>query len=116
MDQNIETYVGAREICAEHHNMLAKAPVNPWEFPVSCWSRIHVDYLGLMDGEMVLVTVDSLSKWIEADVVSWCTAQTTIRKLRHLFAAQGLPDILVFDNGPCFTSSEFRHLDRKSVV
>ena len=109
MDQNIETYVGAREICAEHHNRPAKVPVHPWEFPVRCWSRIHVDYLGLMDGEMVLVTVDSFSKWIEADVVSGCTVQTTIRKLRHLFAAQGLPDILVSDNSPCFTSSEFRH-------
>ena len=47
---------------------------------------------------MALVTVDSFSKWIEADVVSGCTSQTTIRKLRHVFAAEGLPDILVSHN------------------
>ena len=65
---------------------------------------------------VTLITIDSFSKWIEADVVTGATAQTTIRKLRHLFAAHGVPEIIVSDNGPCFASREFgKFLDQNGV-
>ena len=44
-----------------------------------------MDYAGPVDGKMILVTVDSYSKWIEADVFTGSTAQTTIKRQRHLF-------------------------------
>jgi hypothetical protein len=116
MDKNIEVHVQNCEVCLSNQKMPEQAPLHPWEMPTKSWSRIHVDYAGPVEGKMILVTVDSYSKWIEADVVSGCTAQTTIKKLRHLFAAQGVPEILVSDNGPCFTSSEFSQFLEKNGV
>ena len=65
---------------------------------------------------MILITVDSFSKWIEAHVVTGATAQTTIGKFRHLLAAHGVPEIVVSDNGPCFASGEFRECLDRNVV
>ena len=56
---------------------------------------------------MILVIVDSYSKWIEAHVVTTATVTATINKLRLAFTIHGLPDIIVSDNGANFTSEEF---------
>ena len=40
---------------------------------------------------MMLVIVDAHSKWPEVMLMSYTTSQATIRALRQLFAAYGLP-------------------------
>ena len=40
-------------------------------------------------------------------MVNTATSQTTIDKLRMLFATHGLPETVVSDNGSIFTSAEF---------
>ena len=85
----------------------AEAPLHPWEFPGRPWSRLHIDYAGPVQGKMILVIVDSYSKWNEAHVVTTATATATINKLRLTFTTHGLPDIIVSDNGANFTSEEF---------
>ena len=44
--------------------------------------------------------------------MSSTTTSKTIDVLRHVFAIHGLPDHLVSDNGPQFTSMEFQHFLR----
>ena len=82
MDRDVEAHVQSCEVCAINQNMPDKTPLHPWEIPTKSWSRIHVDYAGPIEGKMVLVTVDSYSKWIEADVVSGSSAQVTIRRVK----------------------------------
>ena len=55
----------------------------------------------------MLVIVDAHSKWPEVVLMSSSTSQATIRALRQLFATYGLPQQLVSDNGPQFSSVEF---------
>ena len=42
---------------------------------------------------------------MEVDIVK---SQATIECLRKIFARFGLPEMMVTDNGTCFTSSEFQ--------
>ena len=58
-------------------------------------------------GKMVLVIVDARSTWLEVLTVSAAKSQSTIEKLRSIFATHGLPEVLVSDNGTPFTSTEF---------
>jgi transposase InsO family protein len=57
---------------------------------------------------MFLVVVDSHSKWMDVPIMSAITSEKTIEKLRIIFANHGLPQKIVSDNGPSFTSKEFK--------
>ncbi|PAA74489.1 hypothetical protein BOX15_Mlig033860g5 [Macrostomum lignano] len=88
------------------HNQ-GSAPVQPWPFPTEPWERLHVDFVGPVDGRTYLVLVDAHSKWPEVHRMSSTTATVTISCLREIFARLGLPRTLVSDNGPQFASAEF---------
>ena len=84
------------------------APIQPWEWPERPWSHLHIDYAGPLRGHMFLVVVDAYSKWMEVCPVKSATSAATISQLRAIFATHGIPELLVSDNGPAFTSSEFK--------
>ena len=92
------------------------APMHPWRWPRSPWSRIHIDYLGLFLGKMFLLIVDSHSKWVEVHVTTSATTATTIDKLQTTFAAVELPEVIVSDNGPAFCSDEFRSFMKQNGI
>ena len=92
------------------------APLHPWEWPQRPWVRIHVDYAGPFLGKMFLVVIDSHSKWMEVETVSAATSAITIEKLRAMFAIHGLPEMLVSDNGSCFTSVEFQQFTTRNGI
>ena len=69
--------------------------------------HIHIDF-ATIDQYQVLVIMDAHSKWIDAAPLQSATATTTINVLRRFFASFGLPEELVSDNGPQFTSQDFK--------
>ena len=54
---------------------------------------------------MFLILVDSNSKWLDVHIMSNISS---IEKLRMIFATHGLPQKIVTDNGPSFTSDELQ--------
>ena len=80
------------------------------------WMRIHIDYAGPVHNKMLLVVCDAHSKWIEVEPVSSPTSSQTIEKLRRMFATHGLPEVIVSDNGPQFTSYEFGQFLKKNGI
>ena len=44
------------------------------------------------------------------------TSTATIELLRQSFAIHGLPDVIVSDNGTCFTSAEFKEYVSKNGI
>ena len=78
---------------------------------------IHLDFAGPFQGRMFLVLVDAYTKWLEVIPMSSTTSAATVEKLRYIFAVHGLPQRIVTDNGPQFTSQEFAEfLERNGVV
>ncbi|XP_064469539.1 uncharacterized protein K02A2.6-like [Ornithodoros turicata] len=59
-------------------------------------------------GHYIFILVDAFSKWVEVEVVPSPSAEATISCLRSIFARQGLPDLVVSDNGPTFVSANYR--------
>ncbi|XP_039182277.1 uncharacterized protein K02A2.6-like, partial [Crotalus tigris] len=116
LDKGIEAKVHACHLCQRSRPEMPQAPVHRWEETQSPWSRVHIDYAGPFQGQFFLVLVDSHSKWLEVVPVSSTTTAKTIQVLRGIFAAHGLPDVIVSDNGPQFTSSEFQAFLQANLI
>uniref|UniRef100_A0A1A7YSF0 Gypsy retrotransposon integrase-like protein 1 n=2 Tax=Iconisemion striatum TaxID=60296 RepID=A0A1A7YSF0_9TELE len=116
MDLDVERTVHACSECQAHQKEPVPAPLHPWEWPESPWSRIHVDYAGPFLGEMFLVIVDAHSKWLDIYPTKACTSHVTIAKLRQSFSVYGIPKMLVSDNGTCFTSAEFETFMKRNGI
>ena len=100
MDQHIEEAVKACPECQQSQSSPPVAPLCSWQWPTRPWSCIHIDFAEPMDNLTFLVIVDAHSKWIEVFKMNSTTATAT-------FARFGIPESIVSDNGPQFTSSEF---------
>lgn len=107
LDGDIEQMASNCPSCVQSRPMPpAKPPVN-WPMTQEIWSRLHVDFAGPLNGMMILVVVDSHTKWIEAVTMSHATAEATITALREIFSRLGIPRTVVSDNGTQFTSDAF---------
>lgn len=55
MDRDVKKEAQVCEVCQQYKKAPAAAPLHPWEWPATPWSRIHVDYAGLFQGKMFLI-------------------------------------------------------------
>ena len=116
MDKDIETQARACLPCQEQKANAPAIPLHPWQWPTAPWKRIHVDFAGPFLGKMYLIVIDAHSKWPEVVVMPSTTSTKTTEALESVFAKYGLPEQLVSDNGPQFTSQEFIQFTRQHGI
>ena len=68
MDSAIEEAVKSCTECQQNASATPSAPLHPWDWPESPWSRLHIDYAGPVEGRMLLIVVEAHSKWLEVKV------------------------------------------------
>ena len=115
LDADIEEKIKDCERCQSVRNIPAEAPMHPWISPTRVWQRVHIDFAE-KNKQMFLVLIDSHSKWIEVFPMTSTTSTKTIECLRSCFASYGIPEQLVSDNGPQFTSDEFKRFTTTSGI
>ena len=116
MDKDIENIAKSCHSCQSNKHAPPPAPLHPWTWPAKPWQRIHIDFAGPFLGKSFLVIVDAHSKWPEIFDMPTTSATQTIATLRQLFASYGLPEQIVSDNGPQFTSEEFADFMKKNGI
>ena len=85
MGEDIERIVKTCRGCA----LAVKASLiryKPWPQTDMPMSRIHIDYVGPLNGFYYLVVVDSYTKWLEIFKCRRPTATNTIYTLRVVFS------------------------------
>ena len=107
LDRELEELAKACTQCQKEQSSPAVAPLHPWSWLTRPWAKIHLDFAGPFQERMFLVAIDAHSKWPEVVEMATLTATQTVAVLRKMFAANGLPEQVVSDNGPQFVSEEF---------
>jgi len=92
--------------CAKDRPEL-KEPLMSTSFPLRPWERLAADLFELQ-GKVYLIVVDYYSRWFEIKKLNDQSSARVILILKELFSTHGIPDIIVSDNGPQFSSDAFR--------
>ena len=82
-------------------------PLMSSSFPSRPWERLAADLFELA-GKVYLIVVDYYSRWFEIRRLNDQSSSRVISVLKELFSTHGIPDIIVSDNGPQFSSDAFR--------
>ena len=115
IDNVIESIANSCPTCMSVRKDPPKSPMFPWKYPENPWDRIHIDY-ATFQGENYLLVVDAHTKWLEVYNMKSTTSFKTIEVLREMFSRYGLCRELVSDNGPQFTSDEFKDFLRENGI
>ena len=83
--------------------------LHPHEVPPGPWTKIGVDFFQDHRGRKHLIVADYFSKFPYMFQVTTGSSFKTIEHLREIFAAEGVPAIVMSDNGPPFNSAEFQN-------
>ena len=108
INSEIEQLASTCKSCGKHGKSLPSLTEHPWTKPTMPWQRVHIDYAGPFFNKMWLVVYDAYTRWPEVIKMNKdTTSAATIRALREIFSRNGLPFVIVSDNGTNFTSDEF---------
>lgn len=116
IDNDIESLVNSCSLCLNERQSPIKSNLHVWEYPEQPWQRIHLDFLGPFKSKLYLIIIDSHSKWLEVEEVTSTSAKQCISRLLPMFARFGIPQHIVTDNGPPFSSFEFANFVRVNGI
>ena len=112
MNAEIKQYITQCEIYSQYSAKQAKETLMSHEPIDRSWEKVAVD-ICTFDNKDYLITVDYFSNFWEIDQLRDTKASTCVRKLKSHFARNGIPDVVISDNGPQFTSLEFTQFGRE---
>ncbi|KAK9686648.1 Integrase core domain [Popillia japonica] len=129
VELEIKTCSACQIVTPQH----TRDPVVGTELPSAPWENLDIDFAGpYPGGKYLLILIDEHTRYpivevisaLDAqtvtkklnehtrypivEVISALDAQTVTKKLRHIFAMFGLPKRLKSDNGPPFSSNNFK--------
>ena len=112
MSKEIRQLVESCETCACHTNKQQPETLHMHPVPDRPWAKVGTD-LFTINGRDYLVTVDYFSNFYEIDFLADTLSETVIGKLKNHFARHGIPDTVISDNEPQFSSEAFRKFAEK---
>lgn len=107
MSKQIESVVSTCQTCNKYRRKNTKEPLLPHPIPKRPWARVGADLCEL-NGHNYLIVVDYYSGFIEVDRLQSTNGQQVITRCKSHFARYGIPDVLITDNGPQFSSTIFK--------
>ena len=111
MGRDIEERIATCETCSQHQLSNTKEPMISDEPPTRPWELVSTDLFHL-EGEDYLLIVDSYSHYIEIVKLKSTTSKTVIEGTKSIFARHGIPRIIKSDNGPQYTSGEYKEFSK----
>ena len=106
MSTELKEYISKCDVCMSHRASPSKEPLQQHEFAPCPWNKVGADLCDFY-GRTLLVVCDYYSNFIEVENVTRANTSGVAKALKSMFSRYGVPDVLVSDNGPQFSSAEF---------
>ena len=106
MCKEIETMVEKCLTCQEYRNAQIKEPLRPHDIPVRPCQMVATDSFLWNNTNYVLV-VDYYSNHFEIAQLASTKSSTVIQHIKSIFSRHGIPEIVISNNGPQYSSEEF---------
>ncbi|XP_060070555.1 uncharacterized protein K02A2.6-like [Ylistrum balloti] len=111
MNAEIREYIERCDVCRTFDAKQSKETLVSHEIPDRPWAKLGSD-LFTFNNKEYLITVDYYSNYWEVDHLEDTKTSTVVHALRKQFARYGIPDTLVTDNGPQYSSDEFHQFTK----
>ena len=108
IDKMVERKITQCIPCQATSASTLREPLQMSNLPNGPWLEVSIDFADLPSGEHLLVVVDDYSRYPVVEIVTSTSAKAVIPKLDAIFAQFGIPQIARSDNGPPFSSEDFK--------
>ena len=107
INADIEQMVKNCSACLKYSAKKPAEPLLPHEVPLRPFQRLSSDLFTCRNHDYLIVT-DNFSFYPEVLMLPNTNAKAVIEGHKTVFARHGTPDVLVTDNGPQYSSAEFK--------
>ena len=111
LSTQIEDMIKKCPVCLKE-KPIQPEPLIPLQTPAFPWQKVGMDLFELKK-EQYLLIVDYYSRFIEVANLKSTSAENVISHCKSIFSRHGIPEIVISDNGPQFTSKQFEDFARK---
>ena len=107
MGTELKEFILKCNVCLAHRTSQTREPLLPHEVIARPWAKFGADLCDL-HGRTLLVMSGYYSNYVEVARLTSVTTQSVVRELKTVFSHFGIPEVLVTDSGPQFSSAEFQ--------
>lgn len=112
INKDLSNLISNCDVCLSHRKNNQKEELKPHEIPDRPWAKVGVDLFQLK-GRDYLLLVDYYSKFFEIVELQYTTAEHVINCLINIFSRQGIPNVVMSDCGPQFSSFKFKEFSKQ---
>ena len=112
MEADITDYIKRCLTCIDSSNLPVET-LHPHEVLSGPWVKVGMDFFQDDFGKMHLIVADYFSKFPFVYPVRSSHHFKTITYLQELFTTEGIPTIVMSDNGPPFNGDDFKNFARE---
>ena len=105
LSKQIEDLIEKCDKCSKERQTRVE-PIIPSDVPERTWQTVGSDLYEL-NGSNYLLFVDYLSAFVEIAKLNNTSSASIVNNQKSMFARNGIPEIVVTDNGPQYSSQTF---------
>ena len=111
IDKGINEMISNCNSCQKYRNLNPREPLLSHEIPKDVWNKVATDLFVCLN-KLYLIVIDYTSKYFEIAQLPDTSLDTVITHMRSIFARHGIPKVVFRDNGPQYSSHEFKKFSK----